>query len=109
MKGSGRKFQGSLQWKLIGTFQGANWNFHKGYIGGFRSKVPGRFLEGNRKSFKYLTVKYYTEDLRKLPESLHGSLMKMITGSFHGSLLEAKIKLLGRRNVKLHIKISGSF
>ena len=33
----------------------------------------------------------------------------MSTGSFYGSLLEAKTKLLGRTNVNLHIKISGSF
>ena len=109
MKGSGKKFQGSLQWKVNGTFYGANWNFYKGYIGSFLSKLQGRFLEGNRKGFKYLTMKYFREDLRKLPISLHGRLPKMSTGRFHGKLLETKKKLLGRTEVKLHIKISGSF
>ena len=84
MKGSGRKFQGSLQWKVNGTFQGPNWNFRKGYLESFLGMLPGRFLEGNWKSFKYRSIKYYMEALREVPKSFHERLSKMNMGSFCG-------------------------
>ena len=54
-------------------------------------------------------MKCYSKLTGILSKSLHGRLSKMGTRSFHGRLLEAKTKLLGVTNIKLHIKIAGSF
>ena len=75
---------GSLQRKVYESFQGPNWNFQKGYLESFLGMLPGRFLEGNSKSFKYLSMKYYMEALREVPKSLHKRLSKMSMGSFCG-------------------------